>query len=94
MSLSEVIKASNAKMELFIRGADGEIIIDIDNNQVLNSAGLPNPHYNKVIHEFLDVQKKHPIMCAVYNILYYATHLKTASKVASYSYGLLREKTE
>lgn len=91
--LQEIIDDNLTLIRLFRRAVDREIDLDFKNNQILNSAGLPN---NFLTNEFMraaKTYKENPILSAMVNLFYYATHWGTAIKVASYTYHKFKSPT-
>jgi hypothetical protein len=72
--LREIIEKDWKIKDIMASADRGEISIDIKTMQVLNSANLPNPHYNKdfltLITEMSDIFSKHPIKAMLSTALY------------------------
>ncbi|MFH0949280.1 MAG: hypothetical protein V1802_02225 [Candidatus Aenigmatarchaeota archaeon] len=90
--LREVFDSCNGRIELYKRAAEGDLQIDLQKDEILNSTGLRNPYYTENMRKWGMIQEEHPVLTAIYSIVYYATHLQTANKVCSYTFRLLKSK--
>jgi len=86
--LEEVIQDNLDVAELFLRSANGQLIWDLENGRILNSAGFPNPYYEKVLKKGYQTRKKHPFLSKIVSTTYYTisylTDFSTACKVDAY----------
>lgn len=71
-----------------------ELSLDVEKEVVLNKAGLPNKYYTRVMEEYAETLKQHPLASHTIHMAYAITHpLKNIRKI-DYLTKLLRSKKD
>jgi len=82
--LEEILENQRIITEMICRIADGELYFDFKNDQILNMAKLPNPHYTKASKKYYENHRNNPVLSWLLGVYYHVTHPLQSFKVGTY----------